>query len=67
MKNNNEKSVVAVLEETTFILNELKHEKFSELRKTKLTPAQEKILTQAEKDIDVCVTKIGLLLHPTEL
>lgn len=64
---NNEKSVVAALEDVAFILNEIKHKKFQELRKTKLNPAQEKILTQIEKDIDVCVTKIGLLLHPTEL
>ena len=63
----NENNVTEVLEEVVHILNELKHKKFNELRKTKLISNQEKILQQTEKDIDVCVTKLGLILHTTEL
>jgi len=68
MKNNeNESSIQAVLEDVTFILNEIKHKKFDSLRKTKITVQQEKIIEGVERDLDVCVTKIGLLLHAKEL
>jgi len=57
--------VVAMI--ISFILNEIKHKKFDSLRKTKITVQQEKIIEGVERDLDVCVTKIGLLLHAKEL
>ena len=66
-KKNNEKSVVTVLEDVTFILNEIKATKIKELEKTKLTPNQQKVVDNIKKDIDVCVTKLGLILHTSEL
>ena len=65
MKSN--ESIQSVLEEVTFILNEIKQKKFRELRKLKLNVEQEKLIRNVENDLDVCVTKLGLLLHPTEL
>lgn len=67
MKKGSESSVQKVLEEVTFSLNEIKQEKLKNLEKTKLTPQQEKILVDIEKELDICTTKLGLLLHPTEL
>ena len=67
MVKNNEKSVAIILEDVTFILNELKHRKFRDLETTKLNPKQEKMVEDIEKDLDVCVTKIGKILHTTEL
>lgn len=66
-KKNNEKSVVTVLEDVTFILNEIREEKLNNLEKTKLTLQQQKIVENIEKDLKVCVTKLGLVLHTTEL
>ncbi len=67
MKKENESSVQGVLEETAFILNKIRINKIKNLEKTKLTPEQEKILEDIEKDINICVTKLGLLLHTKEL
>ncbi len=67
MKNKNEDSIQGVLEEVTYILNEIKHKRFTELRKLKLNTKQESLIEDVEKDLDVCVTKLGLVLHPTEL
>ncbi len=67
MKKRDESSVQGVLEEVTFILNEIKQNKIKKLEETKLTPRQEKILEDIEKDINICVTKLGLLLHTKEL
>ena len=64
-KENN--SVQKAAEEITFILNEIRNDKIKKLEGLKLTPAQEKVLTSIEKDINICVTKLGLLLHQTEL
>ena len=64
---NNEKSVVTVLEDVTFILNEVRNTKFKDLENTRLSPKQEKILDNIEKDLEVCVTKLGKLLHSSEL
>ncbi len=63
----NEESVESVLEDVTLILNELRTEKLKSLEKTKLSPAQEKIVEDIEKDLEACVTKLGLILHTTEL
>ena len=62
-----DKSVQKVLEEVSFILNEIRNEKVKKLEKTGLNTNQEKILIEIEKDINTCVTKLGLLLHSTEL
>ncbi|MBS3152624.1 hypothetical protein J4230_04400 [Candidatus Woesearchaeota archaeon] len=62
-----ERSVAAVLEDVSFILNEVRNTKFKNLEETKLSAKQEKILEDVEKDIDVCVTKLGKILHTTEL
>lgn len=67
MKKENESSVQGVLEEAAFILNKIRANKIKKLEKTKLTPEQEKILEDIERDINVCVTKLGLLLHAKEL
>ncbi len=67
MKNKKENSIATVLEDVTFMLNEIKQIKLKELEKTKLTSKQEKILENVEKDLDACVTKIGLMLHTKEL
>lgn len=67
MPNKKENSIATVLEDVTFMLNEIKQIKLKELEKTKLTSKQEKILENVEKDLDVCVTKIGLILHAKEL
>jgi len=64
---NNERSVVAVLEDVTFILNEIRNNKFRKLEGTKLSSKQEEILENIEKDIEVCVTKLGKLIHMSEL
>ena len=63
----NEESLQGVLEEVTFILNELRNKKLRLLEQSKLTPKQEEVLEDIEKDINVCVTKLGLVLHATEL
>lgn len=67
MKNKKENNIATVLEDVTFMLNEIKQIKLKELEKTKLTPKQEKILEDVEKDLDICATKIGLILHTKEL
>ena len=67
MKAKNEESIQTVLEDVTFIINEIKQKKFKELRKLKLNSQQEKLIENVEKDLDVCVTKLGLILHSTEL
>ena len=67
MTKNGEKALAVVLEDVTFILNEIKQRKFRDLEGTKLTPKQEKILEDIGKDIDVCVTKLGKVLHSVEL
>ena len=67
MKKDSEKELAAVLEEVAFILNEIKQTKLKELEKTKLTARQEKIIEDIEKDLDVCATKLGLVLHTAEL
>ncbi|MBI2148478.1 hypothetical protein HYU23_02265 [Candidatus Woesearchaeota archaeon] len=67
MISKSEKSVAAVLEDVTFILNEVRNKKFKDLEETKLSPKQEKILNDIEKDLEVCVTKLGKVLHTTEL
>ena len=63
----NERSAAVVLEDVTFILNEIRNTKFKDLEKSKLNSKQEKILEDIENDIKVCVTKLGKLLHTTEL
>lgn len=67
MGNKEEKSVAVVLEDVTFILNEIRNRKFKDLEKTKLNSNQEKILIDIEKDLNVCTTKIGKILHTVEL
>ena len=67
MRKKNEESIESVLEEVTFILNEIRNEKLKVLGKKKLTPSQEEIVEDIERDLEVCVTKLGLLLHPSEL
>lgn len=67
MKKDNENKIVSVLEDVTFILNEIKQTKLKSLESTKLTSKQEKILEDIAKDLNVCSTKLGLLLHPKEL
>ena len=62
-----EETIVSVMEYTPFILNEIKATKIKELEKTKLTPNQQKVVDNIKKDIDVCVTKLGLILHTSEL
>ena len=62
-----EESLQGVLEEVTFILNELRNKKLKLLERGKLTPQQEEVVEEIEKDINVCVTKLGLVLHATEL
>ena len=62
-----EETIVSVMEDTTFILNEIKATKSKELEKTKLTPNQQKVVDNIKKDIDVCVTKLGLILHTSAL
>lgn len=66
-KQNNERSIAKVLEEITFILNEIRTTKLKDLEATKLTPKQEKIIESIEKDLNACTTKLGLILHTTEL
>ena len=67
MASKEEKSVEVVLEDVTFILNKIRNVKFKDLEKTKLNSKQERILEDLERDIDVCVTKLGKVLHTTEL
>ena len=67
MKKQMGEDVQSVLEDVVFILNEVRKQRLKALEKTKLTAAQEKIVEGIEKDLQVCVTKVGLLLHPTEL
>ncbi len=67
MKSKNESSIQAVLEDVTFILNEIKQKKFRDMKKLKLNVSQEKVIEDVEKDLDVCVTKLGLILHSKEL
>lgn len=67
MKKQKEESLQGVLEDVTQILNEMREESLRNLEKTGLNPKQEKIIESIEKDINVCVTKIGLVLHATEL
>jgi hypothetical protein len=62
-----EESLQTVFEDVTYLLNNIRNEKFKVLEKTKLTPAQQKVLDNIEKDLEACVTKIGLVLHSTEL
>ncbi len=62
-----DESVESVLENVVFILNEIRNRKFKNLRRLKLTPEQERALENIDKDIEVCLTKLGLLLHPGEL
>ncbi len=64
---NNEGSIATVLEEVTFILNEIREEKLNDLEKTKLNSQQQKIVDDIEKDLKACTTKLGLILHTTEL
>ncbi len=54
--------LAAELEEVIFILNEIRHKMFQELRKAKTKLEEEKVIEKMEKDIDVCVTKLGLYL-----
>ena len=61
-KNNIDTKLEAELEEVVFTLNEIRHKRFQELRKAKTKLEQEKVIEKMEKDIDVCVTKIGLYL-----
>ena len=61
-KNNIDAKLEAELEEVVFTLNEIRHKRFQELRKAKTKLEQEKVIEKMEKDIDVCVTKIGLYL-----
>ena len=61
-KNNIDTKLEAELEEVVFTLNEIRHKSFNELRKAKTKLEQEKVIEKMEKDIDVCVTKIGLYL-----
>ncbi len=56
-----------VIEDVTFILNNIRNKKFKQLEKTKLTEKQEEMLETIEKDLEVAVTKLGLVLHATEL
>lgn len=67
MEKNKEESVQAVLEEITFILNELRNKKLNLLEKTKLNMQQEEMVQEVRRDLEVCVTKLGLILHTTEL
>ncbi len=67
MVKNSERDLAAVLEDVTFIINEIRVDKFKKLEKTKLTPKQEELLDNIEKDLEVCVTKLGKILHTTEL
>ncbi|HZX12067.1 MAG TPA: hypothetical protein VFE88_01265 [Candidatus Nanoarchaeia archaeon] len=60
-------SLQTVLEEVVFILNELRNEKLKALEKTKLSDGQEEILERIDRDLKACLTKLGLVLHPTEL
>jgi len=67
MQKDNESSVQGVLENITFIMNEIRINKIKKLEETKLTPKQEKILEEIEKDMNSCITKLGLILHTKEL
>lgn len=67
MARRKEESVETVIEDVTFILNELRLKKLKLLEETKLNVNQEKILEDIEKDLETAVTKLGLLLHPSEL
>lgn len=67
MKSKKESSIQSVLEDVSFILNEIKQTRLKNLEKSKLTPKQEKIIEDMEKDLNLCSTKLGLLLHPKEL
>ena len=67
MQKDNESSVQGVLENITFIMNEIRINKIKKLEETKLTPKQEKILEEIEKDMNSCITKLGLILPTKEL
>ena len=64
MGKNNESSIAAELEDVIFTLNEIRHKRFQEIRKAKTKVEEEKIIEKIEKDIDVCVTKLGLIINP---
>ena len=59
-----ENPIIKVLEEVTFTLNEVRN---SKLKNLKLNQEQAKVIEDVEKDLEEVITKIGLLLHPTEL
>ena len=59
--------IQSVLEDVTYILNELRNNKLKLLERKKLSSDEERLVEEIEKDLNVCVTKLGLLLHPTEL
>ena len=67
MTKRKEDSAESVLEEVSFILNEIRNEKLRMLEKTRLNSEQEKVLEEIQKDLKVVVTKLGLLLHSVEL
>ena len=62
-----ENTLIKVLEEVTFTLNEIRKEKLKKLEESKLSTKQEKIILEIERDLEISVTKLGLLLHLTEL
>ena len=62
-----EEDMQSVLEDVVFILNDVRRLKLKELEKMKLSPQQFEKLKEIDKDVRVCVTKLGLVLHPTEL
>ena len=67
MKKHKEESLQTVLEDVTQILNSIREDNLRNLEKIGLSSKQEKIIESIENDITVCVTKIGLVLHATEL
>jgi len=67
MKKQKEESLQTVLEDVTQILNSIREDNLRNLEKIGLSSKQEKIIESIENDITVCVTKIGLVLHATEL
>ena len=67
MGKKSEEDLQGILEDAVFILNEVRSEKLKGLEKTKLSVKQVEMLQGIEKDLQVVVTKLGIVLHPTEL
>ena len=67
MKKQKDESLQTIIEDVTNILNEIRNTKFKRLEITNLNSQQQRVVDDVEKDLVVCITKLGLVLHSTEL